>query len=467
MHSMSSWLVLSRHNTSDRCALCERHVRSGWCCELHCVSRRICLSFPDRLFDHSLRSWLLQYRFGIGMHSMPCRIGVSVHLHGQPRSLRERILLHCWLDIMVSSAVITAIGSNVYLTLNCFALYRSLVCPAGSFCPSASSTFTCPAGSYSASGQVECSTCPPGFECAASGTVTPSLCAVGYYSSGGASVCTLCSPGFICAAGSSNPTPTGSECPIGSYCNPANVLTLCPPGTYGTTAAGMSQAHACAPCLAGFYCSASGTTYSTMVASICAYIYYTALKLFFGQVVNVCPAGSYCPTGTTNPQNCPGGTYGQVTGQVSIGACSSCPRGFYCLNPGTTSPSPCPQNYFCPVGTQAYSIYPCSPGSFGVSTGYYSATQCQNCTVGNYCAGGSDPVPCPLGRYNPGEGGSAVGSCSLCELGFACPLTGMSAMTRTCNPGYYCPLGTQFPGQFACPPGTYSDAINLSQQSAW
>lgn len=54
-----------------------------------------------------------------------------------------------------------------------------------------------------------------------------------------------------------------------------------------------------------------------------------------------------------------------------------------------------------------------------------------------------------------------------CELGYACPFTGMTAMSVPCAAGYYCPLGTQFTTQYACPSGTYSDATNLVKIGDW
>lgn len=225
-----------------------------------------------------------------------------------------------------------------------------------------------------------------------------------------------------------------------------DVLTLCPSGTYGVLSAGVSAAQACASCVAGYFCPNPGTVSSTMV---------------------LCPAGSYCPSGSSSPVNCPAGTFSQKVGQSSVTTCVLCPSGEYCLNSGTSEYQNCPLNYFCPIGTSDYSSFPCPAGTYGLSTGYYTASQCQNCTIGSYCLSGSSPSACPVGTFNPFEGGTSGTSCLPCELGFACPQTGMFAMTTPCAAGHYCPLGTQYSTQYACPSGTFSDATDLVMYSQY
>lgn len=46
-------------------------------------------------------------------------------------------------------------------------------------------------------------------------------------------MCLACQPGYRCPEASISATPPGSECPEGTYCNPARTLTECPAGTYG------------------------------------------------------------------------------------------------------------------------------------------------------------------------------------------------------------------------------------------
>ncbi|CAN0005918.1 unnamed protein product, partial [Laminaria digitata] len=84
----------------------------------------------------------------------------------------------------------------------------------------------------STSASVNCTSCPAGYFCD-DPEAPPQPCEVGYYSGGGSSVCSACQPGYRCPEASVGATPTGSECPEGTYCNPARTLLECPAGTYG------------------------------------------------------------------------------------------------------------------------------------------------------------------------------------------------------------------------------------------
>lgn len=81
---------------------------------------------------------------------------------------------------------------------------------------------------------VSCTLCPAGYMCD-DPAASPQPCAVGYYSTGGASICEACTPGYRCPEASASPTPVGSQCPEGTYCNPARTLIKCPEGTFGKT----------------------------------------------------------------------------------------------------------------------------------------------------------------------------------------------------------------------------------------
>lgn len=81
---------------------------------------------------------------------------------------------------------------------------------------------------------LNCTSCPAGYFCDDPEAI-PQPCEVGYYSGGGATVCEACTPGYRCPEASASATPAGSECPSGTYCNPARTLIECPAGTYGET----------------------------------------------------------------------------------------------------------------------------------------------------------------------------------------------------------------------------------------
>jgi hypothetical protein len=170
---------------------------------------------------------------------------------------------------------------------------------------------------------------------------------------------------------------------IGGYCNPSSTFTICAPGTYGAIAGGTSQEQACVACEPGYYCAGSMTNNRT-----------------------ICPVASYCPGESSIFNSCPPGTYSKSIGQSSLSACKNCPAGFVCDADGTVDPEECPAGYYCPAATSKYRNYPCPSGTFSLSPGLYSASQCSNCTAGHYCTGSESPASCPPGTYNPYLGGN-------------------------------------------------------------
>ena len=155
----------------------------------------------------------------------------------------------------------------------------------------------------------------------------------------------------------------------------------------------------------------------------------------------------------------------------------NCSAGWYCVN-GSSQAQPtsnggeCQPGYFCPEGSAA--MEECTPGSYcqtaGLATptdlcngGYYcplgssSPTQVV-CPVGHYCVQGSDvPEPCRNGTYAPTTNLASEGECLLCDGGFYCNGTGLSAVSGECDQGYYCPAGQSVPTpyDYLCPVGYY------------
>lgn len=84
----------------------------------------------------------------------------------------------------------------------------------------------------STAASTNCTSCPAGYFCD-DPEAPPQPCEVGYYSGGGTAICEACQPGYRCPEASVSATPAGSECPEGTYCNPARTLLECPAGTYG------------------------------------------------------------------------------------------------------------------------------------------------------------------------------------------------------------------------------------------
>ena len=174
-----------------------------------------------------------------------------------------------------------------------------LKCPRGSYCPSPTSgEYPCDLGTYSLTNSTNCTVCPPGFACPDAATVV--VCTEGFYSPGGLTQCLDCSPGYRCPNASSTPSPPGSECAAGTWCNPPSVVEYCPPGTLGNTTAGRSADHACAPCPPGYYCD----------GDVVDLVDPIAVEAYGGTVLataKLCDRGGYCPERSAEPTLCDAG----------------------------------------------------------------------------------------------------------------------------------------------------------------
>ncbi|MES1909504.1 MAG: hypothetical protein MHM6MM_002233 [Cercozoa sp. M6MM] len=195
-----------------------------------------------------------------------------------------------------------------------------------------------------------------------------------------------------------------------------------------------------------------------------------------------CPAGYSCSISESLPciavfdmprrqgakcdsSYCAAGTYNAYYGQSSVSACLNCPRGHVCAAAGTSTPSPCPQGYYCPTSTSTPTA--CPAGRYSAEEQLTDSTECSECPEGNYCTGGAaTPSLCARGRYMSTTGATAAGDCVQCVAGYACPSTGMiSGTTVPCDPGHYCPTGTSDPDDNPCPAGRYTDRTDLVQLS--
>ena len=242
----------------------------------------------------------------------------------------------------------------------------------------------------------------------------------------------------------------------------------------------------CTECISGFYCDEEGLA-----------------------LPKDCPQGYFCVAGSTIPQPCPLGTYGNDTGLRRSTDCTPCPGGYYCDGIGRTEPAgPCDPGFYCrekaytsappdgptggvcPIGgyCPAASAFPtaCVPGKYSASPGAKTQYDCVPCDPGNFCAGSSSgganapcaagyfctggsavptqhetqpghysqegffkQEPCPRGTYQPA---ARSASCLLCLQGYYCNSTGTVDVV-ICPFGYYCPVGSEVPTP--CPVGTY------------
>lgn len=108
---------------------------------------------------------------------------------------------------------------------------------------------------------------------------------------------------------------TAKPCKRGYYCPPGTTSARyqCPPGTYGNSE--NLRTSACSGvCRAGCVCAAGSTN----------------------PCPKKCPAGFYCVLGTTND-----GTVPPIV----------CPAGNYCPE-GSSQPTRCPEGKYCPEGTE-------------------------------------------------------------------------------------------------------------------
>ncbi|KAF7241191.1 Sushi, von Willebrand factor type A, EGF and pentraxin domain-containing protein 1, partial [Varanus komodoensis] len=199
-----------------------------------------------------------------------------------------------------------------------------------------------------------------------------------------------------------------------------------------------------------------------------------------------CPAGYFCPNGTSYPNPCPAGTYNPLQGQDESTDCRLCPAGRACTQMGLVTPdSECTAGYVCPVGSSSPHApsSACPPGSFSNHSDLFDKSQCEICPARFACtrdegSGGKQkpPVPCPAGHYCPpgtkhpmqyrcapgtwsnGTGLAAEQECMLCPAGRFC-VAGAQAPSGSCSAGHFCPEGTQTSTQFPCPEGTYSTRL--------
>jgi len=185
----------------------------------------------------------------------------------------------------------------------------------------------------------------------------------------------------------------------------------------------------------------------------------------------VCPAGYYCPTGTSSPNPCPPGTYRSSTGGTALGSCTTCPAGYYCKSFGGTATSgDCEAGYYCPAGSTVAKQNICPAGSrCPVRSGSAIActdpnyqdqkgqSTCKTCGAGYFCTATTRtlcrPDQSPLSFYCPSNQWSKVD----CPNGQVTDVIGAetSADCVSCPPGYYCPNDLSLSKTVECKAGFY------------
>ena len=173
------------------------------------------------------------------------------------------------------------------------------------------------------------------------------------------------------------------------------------------------------------------------------------------QCVSECPAGSWCPQGSSSPEPCAVGTFGPYSRLTSSSECRQCALGSFCPS-GSAYEPPCPVGKYC---ANSSITEPCPPGRYGNETGLTTLNCSGPCAKGFLCTENSVNAyqqSCPAGTYNDAEGKS---ECRLCVAGYY-SIQNLNG-TKSCLP---CDVGKHAPFNGStqclyCPPGKYTDEI--------
>lgn len=307
-------------------------------------------------------------------------------------------------------------------------------CLAGHTCPQGSGVQTpCPSGQYQPDPERgECLFCQGGTYCDQNEAITEQQSGVGAPSHGVV-----------------NP----KVCPAGFYC-PNGTMTArqnpCPLGTYSNTT-GLESLGECRDCPAGFYCEAENITEPT---GQCTAGYYCVLKSTSPTPAlsvsgGPCPQGTHCVQGSSWPDPCPKGTFGDRDKLPSEADCTICPPGEFCSHSSLTAPNgSCLAGYYCSNASE-------EANPVGQVYG-------DECPAGYFCPEHShQPTACAAGTYQPHPRRTNVSACNACDPGKYCNTTGLPAVSGDCDEGFYCTLGASTPAPYdgvtgnICPAGSY------------
>lgn len=206
-------------------------------------------------------------------------------------------------------------------------------CPAGSYCdPAISPTEpqTCTAGNYCPEGSELETTCAGGKYCNSTNNYQQSTCPVNYKCESGTGVAIECAAGVICPAGSRRGTKCGKGYEVQTI-DGEDTCISCPAGYYNTDAA-----ESCKLCPPGYLCYGPTATDNSVPGTSSATP--TDEDADRGEI---CPAGYYCPEGSSSPTPCPTGKYNEFSGKASEDDCLVCEVNTYNDLTGQTGCQPC------------------------------------------------------------------------------------------------------------------------------
>lgn len=316
-------------------------------------------------------------------------------------------------------------------------------CPAGFYCPNASTKITCPQNSYCPLGQIAPTLCPAGTRGAAAGGTSLSNCIgcfAGTYSPTGATVCTGCTSGTY--ASTSNATAC-TTCSANPPCTSPLFIKSCT----------SSSDAACGDCS-----SQTKPAYSTWMDNIvdsCAWVCNRNIPYYFKfnsstcqacKIPSSCTTGSYvttctatvdgvCTPCTNKPPNSNFTSFSSAYDQnacdwscnagyskgASMATCDVCGTGTYSLQ-GDDLCTICPAGKYTP--STGYSVCSlCQPGTFaptptGPAISMVGAASCTNCTAGTYSSiqSATACLSCNSTSYTPTIGATACTLCPLCTV---------------------------------------------------
>jgi hypothetical protein len=180
-----------------------------------------------------------------------------------------------------------------------------------------------------------------------------------------------------------------------------------------------------------------------------------------------CEPGYYCINGKKTI--CPSGYYGDRPRLNSTTCSDRCPAGFFCPLGTTNAFSfPCGNStVYCPIGS---SVPAFAPNGFytvdsdgrEISDTVKTRSGIIQCPIGYYCVDGIKTI-CPAGRFGNSLGLSDANCTGICPEGFYCPAGSANPFELSCGdtPNYYCPEGSGRPNKTSL--GYYAIQSNSSK----
>lgn len=335
-------------------------------------------------------------------------------------------------------------------------------CPLGFWCddsvggaPTACAQGTAGLSSNLSSPQ-DCTSCEPGFYCAAASTSTRSApCPPGHFCASRSQPLLRARAGFFVDSNKSRELP----CEPGSYCV-NGVSIFCAAGTYGLEPA-LVNAGCSGRCPAGHYCPIG-----TATPQVCGGAHF------------------YCPLGSTAPQPVAPGFYSVASMSDSDDYVSTFLRprapslgggGVRTQSNEKKSPAePAPPFHCAAAWVDAAEAFELAALGFSAEddttqvdvarSAVNSRTQSavRQCPPGTTCVDGVARA-CPAGRWS-GAAGESLAACSPCFAGFYCPSGSIRPTQRLCgNESFYCNSGASEPARV---PTGYMSANGLGASTA-